>query len=130
MSDPYESAELERAVTEAKRQAQAEADAHYRPQLVRTAFAFVLHGRLDAAELTERLDDLNLSRFITADGEVDLDKVRSKAAEMAPPARSSRTRRQAIAGTQAAPASGRHRGIGRGRELYDRLHPKRDSESQ
>jgi len=65
-------------VEQARDQAARDAEAHYHPQLVRTAFETAVAGRTSAEELDAFLADLNLGGFIRAD-QVDIAKVRSRA---------------------------------------------------
>lgn len=67
--------ETEKQARAARAEAQAEADAAYRPRLAETAFRIAIGDRKTADEVNDFIGDLNLSRFLTDDGQVDTAKV-------------------------------------------------------
>lgn len=76
--------EVEKREKAARETAKQEADAQYRPMLVRAAFERHVGDRLDDAALTGILDDFNLSNFLKEDGTVDTAKVKARAEQIAP----------------------------------------------
>lgn len=76
--------ETEKAVTAAKQTTQQEADDKYRPLLAETAFRVAIGDRKTAEETNDFLADLNLTRFIKDDGQVDTAKVLSRVEQFAP----------------------------------------------
>lgn len=67
--------EQERAVAEAREQAAAEAGKAWAARLVAAEFRAATAGRVDAAELADVLDTLDLSKFLADDGGVNVEKV-------------------------------------------------------
>lgn len=76
--------ETERAIAEAKDEGKAEARKDFAPRLVRAEFRAASAGRLDADRLGDLLEDIDLSRFLDEDGEVDAKKVAKKVDAWAP----------------------------------------------
>jgi hypothetical protein len=78
----------DKKVAEARDTAKAEADATYRPRLVRSEFKAELKGRVPDEELDARLDSitepLDLAKFLTDGGDVDTAKVKSFVDNIAP----------------------------------------------
>lgn len=78
----------DKAVAEATTTAQQQAEATFRPLLVRAEFKAELKGRVPDDELADRLaritDPLDLSKFLTDSGDVDTAKVAAFVAEIAP----------------------------------------------
>lgn len=73
----------EKAVEEAKRAAREETTREYGPKSVRAAFNLLL-GDMPEQDRDDEIGLLDLSKFLTADGEVDTDKVRNHASKIAP----------------------------------------------
>lgn len=74
----------EKAVAEAADKARAEAEALYRPKLVRAALAAAAAGKIDAERLNQNLELLDLSKFLTDSGDVDTAKVSTYVEGLAP----------------------------------------------
>lgn len=74
----------DKAVKQARKDAEAEAAAQYRPLLVRAEFARHVGDRLPDDALNSILDDFNLNNFLTSDGSVDTAKVKARAEQIAP----------------------------------------------
>lgn len=73
-----------KAVAEAKDAAKKEADAKYAPLLVQAKFEAAAAGRIEAERLTTILEPLDMSKFLTATGEVDAAKVSAFVEQVAP----------------------------------------------
>ena len=73
----------EKAVEAAKREAAEAVAREYGPKSVRAAFNLLL-GDMPQQDREAEIELLRLEKFLTADGEVDTDKVRQKAASIAP----------------------------------------------
>lgn len=80
----------ERAIEDAKRTERESVAREYGPRSVRTAFDLLL-GDMPEQERNEEIELLDLSKFLTSDGNVDTAKVRSHAAKIAPAAKGSGT---------------------------------------
>lgn len=87
-ADVLESAnatDLEKAQKTARDEGRMDALKEVTPRLVRTAFRAEAKGVLSKDALDSLLEDVDLTRFITADGEVDEEKIGKKIAALAPP---------------------------------------------
>jgi hypothetical protein len=79
--------ETEKLIREAGEQAAAAARAEVAPQLVMAEFrAAAAGGRIDAARLATLTEDIDLTRFLTKDGTVDVDRITAKVEAWAPAA--------------------------------------------
>lgn len=74
--------EAEKREKAARKAAAEEADAKYQPKLAETAFRVAIGDRVPASEVDDFIGDLNLSRFITEDGNVDTAKVLARVAQI------------------------------------------------
>lgn len=74
--------DTERAVAEAREQATADAARAWAVKLVAAEFRAATAGRVEAAELADVLDTLDLSKFLADDGTVNVDKVNQLAARI------------------------------------------------
>lgn len=72
----------ERAVAEAREQAAADTARKFAGQLVAAEFRAATAGRVQAEELTDVLDSLDLTKFLTEDGSVNVEKVNQLAARI------------------------------------------------
>jgi hypothetical protein len=75
--------DAEKAVDEARKTVRAEVSQEYGPRMVRTAFDLLL-GDMPEQERTDAIEVLDLSKFLTTDGNVDTAKVKAHAAAIAP----------------------------------------------
>lgn len=78
------SSETEKAVKTAKAEAESAARNTYAPRLVRSEFRAQAKGVLSGEQLDALLEDLDLSRYVAEDGDVDVEKVGKKVAALAP----------------------------------------------
>lgn len=76
--------EQEKAVEAAKAEARAEAIREAAPRLVSAEFRAALAGRRTPAEVSELIEDLDLSKYLNEAGEVDAERVAKKAELLAP----------------------------------------------
>lgn len=76
--------EQEKAVKAAREEARKEALGETATQLVRAEFKAAAKGRMESAALTSLLEDLDLSKFLTDKGEVDVDRIEKKVEALAP----------------------------------------------
>lgn len=74
----------DKAVAEASQTAAADAEAKYRPMLAETAFRVAIGDRKSKEEVDDFIGDLNLTRFLTDDGSVDIAKVLARVEQFAP----------------------------------------------
>lgn len=83
--------ETQKQIREAGEKARADALAESTPRLVQAEFRAAAGGRIDAERLATLTEDIDLGRYVRADGSVDLDKVAAKVAAWAPPKDDPRT---------------------------------------
>lgn len=76
--------EAEKAAKQAREEGRQAALAEATPRLVRAEFRAAAAGRMEAAQLDALLEDLDLSKYLTKDGEVDTDRVAKKITALAP----------------------------------------------
>lgn len=76
----------ERAVEEAKAEARAAAIAENAPRLVAAEFRAAAAGKLTDAQTQALVEDLDLTKYLTDKGEVDIEKVTKKVDAFAPAA--------------------------------------------
>ena len=79
--------DLEKAAKAAREEGRNEALREATPRLVRAEFRAAAKGVLSSEQLTELLEDVDLSRFVSEDGSVDEKKIEKKIAALAPPKR-------------------------------------------
>lgn len=106
----------ERAIDDAKRQAREAATSEFGPKAVRAALN-VLLGDMPEEERNAEVDLLDLTKFLTADGDVDTDKVRRAAERISPADKGGdqRRRRDFGAGDRKHDKSS---GVAGGRDLF------------
>jgi hypothetical protein len=127
----------EKAVNAAKRDTQAAADAKYQPLLVQAHFRAELKGRVPDEELDARLatitEPLDLTKFLTADGQADTAKVTAFINGIAPgtgtpaPSPTPPPRGPSPSGLGQRPGSSASPSVASGRELYAAKHRSRSS---
>lgn len=78
--------EQEKAVEDARRAARAEASQEFGKRLVAAEFRVQAAGKLTADQLTELLEDMDMSKYLTDAGEVDVERVTRKVTALAPAA--------------------------------------------
>lgn len=76
--------ETEKAITAARKEGEAAGRAASAPRLVAAEFKAAAAGRLTGEQLSGFLEDLDLSKYLTADGEVDVERVAKKVDLLAP----------------------------------------------
>lgn len=84
----------------------------------KTAFA----GRMSNDDFQEVIEDLNLTNYLTDDGEVDTERVAKKAAILAPETRSG-TRRSST--HQSRRENDKSSSVASGKDLYEQMHGKK-----
>lgn len=82
--------EQERAIDEAKAATRAEVLGQVGMKIAAAEFKAAATNRLDDEQLSALLDELDLNRFLTADGDVDPDKIGSFIDRIAPAAQEGR----------------------------------------
>jgi hypothetical protein len=119
--------EADKKAAEAKKTAEADADAKYQPMLAETAFRIAIGDRKTEAEVTGFLEELNLTKFLSADGKVDTVKVLARVEQFAPATGTQGSRPGPSANGQGgqrhqrSPAGAKD--VGAGRDLYAEMHP-------
>jgi hypothetical protein len=101
--------EAEKAIREAREAGEAEAAKKAAPKLVAAEFRAAARGLLDRDQIDDLLEDLNLEKFLTDTGEVDVDKVEKRVKALAPKKDESGKRRMPDLG-QGKRQSGSERG--------------------
>ncbi len=76
--------ETEKAIKIAREEGRKEATTEASPRLVRSEFRVAAAGRMTSEQLTEYLEDLDLSKYVKDDGEVDTDRIAKKIDALAP----------------------------------------------
>lgn len=110
---------IEAAKATAREEAKVEARAAIMPQLVTARFEALVGGRIPAERLTAILAPLDHTKFLTASGEVDTDKVQQYVNGLAPDGKKWPDMGQGRRGS-----SGKTTGVGAGRSLYEDRRPK------
>lgn len=105
---------IEAAKTAARDEAKAEARAAILPQLVTAKFEALVGGRIPAERLASILAPLDHTKFLTASGEVDTDKVQQYVDGLAPDGKKWPDMGQGHRGS-----SGKTSGVGAGRSLFE-----------
>lgn len=77
--------EAEKAINAAKDEARTAALNEAAPRLVSAEFRVALAGRRTADEVAKLIEDFDLTKYLTKDGEVDTKRVAEKADLLAPP---------------------------------------------
>jgi hypothetical protein len=116
--------EKDKAVNEAKTAAQAEVEAKYRPMLAETAFRVAIGDRKPQNEVDDFIADLNLTRFLNEDGQVDTAKVLARVEQFAPAKGTQQQRGPVVTGHGARSGAGSTASTLTGRELYEQRHKK------
>lgn len=123
------SSATDKAVADARRETEREVGDRLRSQLVDTAFRIAVGDRKTADEVADFISDLNLSRFLNADGSVDTAKVLARVDQFAP---ATGNQQQRPAGPSASGQGNRSGGngsrpgtgsVGSGADLYREMHP-------
>lgn len=76
--------DLEKAVDAARKEGTSEALRSLAPRLVAAEFRIAAAGRLTTEQVSELIEDLDLSKYLTEDGEVDTKRVAKKVEALAP----------------------------------------------
>lgn len=76
--------EIESRIQAAREEARNETRAAYAPRLVREAIRATTAGRVSADQLNDHLEFVDLSKFLTPEGEVDTEKVNAYSAGLQP----------------------------------------------
>jgi hypothetical protein len=76
--------ETEKAINAAKEEARKAALSEATPRLVRAEFKAASVGRMTTEQLGELLEDLDLSKYVTDKGEVDVERITKKIDALAP----------------------------------------------
>jgi hypothetical protein len=76
--------EQEKAVKAAREEARQEALTEIAPRLVRAEFKAAAKGRMEPSALDSLLEDLDLTKFLTDKGEVDVERIEKKVTALAP----------------------------------------------
>lgn len=114
----------QKAIEDAKSEAQQNAAREYGPKAARTAFEFAL-SHLAEADRAELIDTLDLTKVITDSGDVDTAKVRSIVEKIAPAGKGGERRiRDFGAGDRAADKT---TGVASGRSLFEERRGKKST---
>lgn len=124
--------EQERAVEAAKAEARAEARAEalkeHAPRLVGAEFRVQAAGRLTAEQVKELIEDLDMTKYLTDSGEVDVDRVRRKVDALAPAKQEEKNLRRQPDMGQGRREPDKSTGVAAGRDMFDaRRRPAKTS---
>ena len=111
--------ENEKAVREAGEKATAEERKKTAPRLVSAEFRAAAKGVLSAEQTTALLEDLDLTKYLTDTGEVDVQRVEKKVAAFAPAKDDDAKKRKFPDLGQGKRASKPAAGVSSGREMYE-----------
>lgn len=120
-SKPADQVKAEEDAEEIRKAAEKAVAAKYATKLVTAEFKAAVAGRMKPEDLTEILDDMDLTKYLTDDGDVDTDRVTKKAAIIAPETRSTGTRR----GHQSRRETEKTSSVNAGRELFNEMNGKK-----
>lgn len=120
-SKPADQVKAEEEAEEARKAAEKAVKAKYATKLVTAEFKAATAGRIKPEDLTEILEDLDLTKYLNDEGDVDTDRVTKKAAIIAPETRSTGTRR----GHQSRRENDKGSSVSSGRDLYKEMHSKK-----
>lgn len=101
----------DRAVAAARKEEQDKARGEFTPRMVRAEFKAAAKGLLSDEQLTALLEDLDLSKYVDAKGDIDEDKVTNKIKAFAP------------AGNGNGSGAGRPRPLGQGNHQQSSAKP-------
>lgn len=116
--------ETDKAVRAAREEEKKSARSAYAPRLVRTEFRAQAKGVLSADQLDALLEDLDLSKYLTGDDEVDVERIEKKVTAFAPPPKEDPPPARTSdlgQGRRSAPIS---KGVDAGRSRYEATHKK------
>jgi hypothetical protein len=120
----------DKAAAQARQEAEQAVRAQIQPLLAETAFRVAIGDRKSQTEVDEFIADLNLPRFLTNDGKVDTAKVLARVEQFAPAMGNQQQQRKGPTvtghGSGSGASGGGLSGLS-GSELFDRLHPKKNS---
>jgi len=114
---------LAQARTEADAKARTEERQRYGGQLVDASIRAAVAGRLDAEKLGALLEPIDRSRFMTADGGVDEEKVKAYVAGIVPVKPETRAPNLQQGARGNAGAGGQSASVASGRDLWKERHP-------
>ncbi len=117
--------EQERAVEAAKAEARAEERKASAPRLVSAEFRAQAAGRLTADQIRELTEDLDMTKYLTDKGEVDVDRVARKVDALAPKNDDEKKTRKRPDLGQGRRDQTKEGGIAAGRDMYASRHPAR-----
>lgn len=118
-SKPADQVKAEEDAEEIRKAAEKAVSAKFATKLVTAEFKAATAGRIKSDDLTEILEDMDLTRYLNDDGEVDVERVTKKAAIIAPETRSSNGTRRTHQQRRTSDTSS---SIESGRDLYAETH--------
>lgn len=120
---PADQVQAEEAAEQARKEAESAVKAKYATKLVTAEFKAAVAGRMKPEDLTDLLEDMDLTKYLDDDGDVDTDRVAKKAAIIAPESRSTGGTRR---GHQSRRESEKTSSVASGRDLYRETHGKKN----
>jgi hypothetical protein len=116
--------ETEKAVKAAREEEKKSARSAYAPRLVRTEFRAQAKGVLSADQLDALLEDLDLSKYLTDDDEVDVERIEKKVTALAPPPKEDPPPPRGTDFGQGRRNAPPEKGVDAGRSRYEATHRK------
>ena len=121
-SKPADQVKAEEEAESIRQEAEKALKAKYATKLVTAEFKAAVAGRMKPEDLTDLLEDMDLTKYLTDDGDVDTDRVTKKAAIIAPETRSTGGTRR---GHQSRRTNDKESSVSSGRELYKEMNGKK-----
>lgn len=118
-SKPADQVKAEEDAEEARKAAEKAVAAKFATKLVTAEFKAAVAGRMKPEDLTDLLEDMDLTKYLNDDGDVDTDRVTKKAAIIAPESRSTGGTRR---GHQSRRTNDKGSSVSSGRDLYQEMH--------
>ena len=117
-SKPADQVKAEEDAEEIRKAAEKAVAAKYATKLVTAEFKAAVAGRMKKEDLDDLLEDMDLTKYLNDDGDVDTDRVNKKAAIIAPETRSTGTRR----GHQSHRETTKTSSVSAGRSLFQEMN--------
>ncbi len=116
--------ETEKAVRTAREEEKKAARSAYTPRLVQSEFKAQAKGVLSAEQLSALLEDLDLSKYVTASDDVDVERIEKKIAAFAPPPKEDPPPSRGTDFGQGRRSAPPEKGVDAGRSRYEATHKK------
>ncbi len=116
--------ETEKAEKRAREEERGKVASEYNPRLVRAEFRAAARGVLTSDQLNSLIEDMDLSRYVADDGEVDVAKIEKKVTAFAPPPKEESPPPRGTDFGQGRRNAPPEKGVDAGRSRYEATHRK------